>query len=83
MHDDGKSDRPIVPKKPTNNSGHGEASPHPAQPPAESVEGRGRAAGRSPTRLAPIRPPATVQARVLWPDRADRIAGRVGPAPRT
>ena len=47
MYDDGKSDRPIVPKKPTNNSGHGEAVPHPVQPLAEPVEGRGRAEGNS------------------------------------
>jgi len=48
MYDDGKSDRPIVPQKLTNNSGHGEAWPHhPVQPPAESVEGRGRAEGNA------------------------------------
>ncbi len=47
MYGDGKSDRPIVPRKPTNNSGHGEAWPHPVQPLAESVEGRGRAEGNS------------------------------------
>ena len=47
MYGDGKSDRPIVPMKPTNNSGHGEARPHPVQPLAESVEERGRAEGNS------------------------------------
>ncbi len=47
MYGNGKSDRPIVPRKPTNNSGHGEAVPHPVQPLAELVEGRGRAEGNS------------------------------------
>ena len=47
MYGDGKSDRPIVPQKLTNNGGHGEAWPHPVQPLAEPVEGRGWAEGNS------------------------------------
>ena len=47
MYGNGKSDRPIVPRKPTNNSGHGEAVLRSVQPLAEPVEGRGRAEGNS------------------------------------
>lgn len=45
MHDSGKSDSPVVPRKPPNDAG----------PPAqEAVEGRGRAKGHSPQHTLPI-----------------------------
>ena len=48
MNASGKSDGPIVPRKPTNKGGDGSGHmPRPAQLPAESVEGRGPAKGNS------------------------------------
>ena len=44
MHERGKSDSPIVPRKPPNNA---------AEPAAEAVEGRGLAKGNAPERNAP------------------------------
>ena len=47
MNAGGKSDGPIVPRKPTNKGDHGGRKPHPARPLAKSAEGRGPAKGNS------------------------------------